>query len=247
MSLRTRLRVIHVQLLRRFARDITERCAAASTLVLAPHPDDETIGCGGVIAVKRRRGTEVRVLIAADGGDLVRRSECLEACRRLGIDKQDVQFLGFPDGALDQYAAEVKSAIAHALVTRPAEMFVPSAIDAHPDHRALALAVAGLPRDTLHDVEVLAYPIWFWNRWAWVDRSTPAWKQRLQLVWRPLAHMLRARVVSVDTSSTLRQQQSALDAHQSQLHPEDGSTGLDREWLQTFLGSPALYFVLRKT
>ena len=245
MSTRTRLRAVHVRVLALLARDISARCTTEPTLVLAPHPDDETIGCGGVIARKRAVGTPVRVVIAADGGDAARRAECLEACRRLGVADDSVHFLGLPDGHLAEHRAELESALADALGACPTQVFVPSAIDAHPDHRALAAAVDDLPADALRGIEVLAYPIWFWNRWAWVDRTTPPWRQRLQLLWRPLRQLVGTRVVSVDTSATLAQQRAALDAHHSQVTPDDGSSGLDRNWLGTFLRSPAVFFVVR--
>ena len=245
MSTRTKLRAVHVRLLAALARDISAASTTARTVVFAPHPDDETIGCGGVIARKRLAGTEVRVVVAADGGDEVRRSECVEACRRLGVEPEQVTFLGFPDGDLGAHRAELAAAVAAAVATGPEQVFVPSAIDAHADHRVLAATVAELAPSALRDVEVLAYPIWFWNRWAWVDHSTPRWRQRMQLVWRPVRQLLRTRVVSVDTTATVARQRDALDAHRSQLVPDNGATGLDRDWLAPFLRSPALFFVER--
>src|SRR3954464_13432525 len=49
------------------ARDVTQRSAAASCIVFAPHPDDETLGCGATIHRKRDAGTAVHVVIASDG------------------------------------------------------------------------------------------------------------------------------------------------------------------------------------
>lgn len=245
MSTRTHLRAIHVRVLALFARDISVRSTLEPTIVFAPHPDDETIGCGGVIARKRRAGTPVQIVVAADGGDPVRQSECLEACNRLGVGRESVRFLAFPDGQLEQHGAELEAAITDALRSRPSQVFVPSAIDAHADHRALAAAVANLPSDTLRNIEVLAYPIWFWNRWAWVERTTPRWRQQVQLLWRPIRQLVGTRIVSIDTAATVAQQRTALDAHRSQVAPDGGSSGLDRDWLCTFVRSPAVFFVVR--
>ena len=51
----------------RKGRDLTEAFARRSTLVLAPHPDDETLACGATILHKRARGTRVHIVIATDG------------------------------------------------------------------------------------------------------------------------------------------------------------------------------------
>src|SRR4051812_6496913 len=84
------------------------------TLVVAPHPDDEALGCGGVIALLRQAGISVHVIVASDGaashpgskthpppvlGEL-RRAEAEAGCRLLGVPTDDVTFLGFPDGVV---------------------------------------------------------------------------------------------------------------------------------------------------
>ncbi len=133
-------------------------------LVLAPHPDDETIGCGGAIAFHRRRGDPVLVVFATDGerGDpqgrfrgrdlaAVRRREALAAAKTLGVFR--TEFWGFPDGGL---AAEEKlGARVAALLRRerPAVVYRPGLRDPHGDHRALARAcrkaAAARPRPPL--------------------------------------------------------------------------------------------------
>jgi LmbE family N-acetylglucosaminyl deacetylase len=93
--------------------------------VLAPHPDDETLGCGGLIHDARAAGARVRVvfLTYGDANELAfllaekhpvfapravrrmgeaRRAEGIEAARILGVPEHDVVFLGYPDhGTLD--------------------------------------------------------------------------------------------------------------------------------------------------
>ena len=51
----------------RTAHDLTDVVATRSALVLAPHPDDETIGCGATILRKVAAGTPVTVFVATDG------------------------------------------------------------------------------------------------------------------------------------------------------------------------------------
>src|SRR5690349_19075047 len=57
------------------AEDVTSQAAARSCLVLAPHPDDETLGCGATIMRKRAAGTPVHVVIATDGRHSLASSE----------------------------------------------------------------------------------------------------------------------------------------------------------------------------
>jgi LmbE family N-acetylglucosaminyl deacetylase len=247
---RPRLRVLHRRLLVAEARDITDSTSRQSALVLAPHPDDETIGCGGTIARKVAAGAAVRVLIAADGHDEQRRHECREACAILGLSEQQLTFLGFPDGGLSTHANDLTGAVRSAVASfQPDQIFVPSGVDAHPDHQALATAVDRVRADTLRDTSVLAYPIWFWNRWAWVDRSTSPHLQKAQLAWRPVAFTARTRTVVVRTDGFVETKRRALAAHRSQVigsRDDPERRVLDPTWLEMFLGSEELFFVVQR-
>jgi LmbE family N-acetylglucosaminyl deacetylase len=238
LSLRLRLRVLHRRLLVGRARDITTDAATRSALVLAPHPDDETIGCGATIACKVARRTQVRVVVATDS-DLGRRDECEEACRRLGVPPDALYFLGLPDGALDAHEQDLDNAL-RAVVRRlrPDEVIAPFATDAYPDHRALAAASERLRANELRDATLLSYPVWFWNRWAWVDGPAPRRAQDIRLVWRPLVatFSLHARVVR--TGGFLAHKRNALSAHASHT--------LDADWLAMFLGLDELFFETRR-
>jgi len=113
-------------------------------LVLAPHPDDEVFGCGGLLALAARSGAEMRVAVVTDGqarGDAeVRRRESAEAARRLGTPAPE--FWGFADRGLEPDDPELRSRIGGAVLeTRPEVVLIPSPAEIHPDHRALALAV----------------------------------------------------------------------------------------------------------
>ena len=90
----------------------TERVRAESALVLAPHYDDEILGCGGLLAQLTASGAAVRVLFLTDGsggGEEIedrdayrqrRREESGQVCEILGLAGCD--HLGLPDGGLDQ-------------------------------------------------------------------------------------------------------------------------------------------------
>lgn len=131
-------------------------------LALAPHPDDETIGCGGALARHAAAGDAVTVVVATSGGatsaggagvEATRERECRAACAALGLGEP--VFLRLRDGALagevDRLAAELRRLGAGAAV-----VYAPVLVDPHPDHLAAnrALAAAGL------GAVVLGYEVW---------------------------------------------------------------------------------------
>jgi LmbE family N-acetylglucosaminyl deacetylase len=108
-------------------------------LVFAPHPDDEVIACGGLIAQHRRENRVVRVVVVTDGagaGDAAVREE--ESRRGLAKidDSIELEFLRFPDRGLgDDAAPRIREELA---TFRPDLVLVPSPVEIHPDHFALS-------------------------------------------------------------------------------------------------------------
>jgi LmbE family N-acetylglucosaminyl deacetylase len=85
---------------------------ATDVLVLAPHPDDEVLMAGGVIATAVAQGLRVDVVVVTNG-DLscrrdgrVRQGETVAALARLGVPERHVRFLGYPDGHLERLRKE---------------------------------------------------------------------------------------------------------------------------------------------
>ncbi|HET8774388.1 MAG TPA: PIG-L family deacetylase [Thermoanaerobaculia bacterium] len=114
-------------------------------LVLAPHPDDEAIGCGGLVALHLRERRAVRVVVATDGAQAgaaeVRQEESRRALTVLaagGVGKTALPpaFLGWPDRGLDDSIAPTLRE--ELLAFRPDLILVPAPIEIHPDHLALA-------------------------------------------------------------------------------------------------------------
>jgi LmbE family N-acetylglucosaminyl deacetylase len=115
-------------------------------LVLAPHPDDEVIGCGGLVALHLREGRKVHVVVATDGaqaGDAAQRdSESRAALASLG--NATIEFLRFPDRNLaDARELDVRTA-AILREWKPDLIAVPSPLEIHPDHVALSRAFCDL-------------------------------------------------------------------------------------------------------
>ncbi len=130
----------------------TERVRAASALVLAPHQDDEVLGCGGLAAQLAAAGGAVRVLFLTDGGGGAeavadrdayrwrRREESARACEILGLAGCD--HLDLPDGALEHHLDAAAEGVRRAVLTqRPELLLVPSPLEVSRDHRAAFAAL----------------------------------------------------------------------------------------------------------
>lgn len=142
-------------------------------LVVAPHPDDETIGAHCLMTRLRRRGVTVRVLVVTDGHAshrasrtwprrrLVeeRRRETRRAMRRIDVAAGDITFLGLPDGGLQDQPAAASRPIRRAVRRAPKPLLVvaPARTDAHPDHRVVA---GGIAAARIGRVRRLDYPVW---------------------------------------------------------------------------------------
>ncbi len=256
------LRSVHRALLGR-AGDMTAETAGRSALMLAPHADDETLGCGATIALKRRAGTPVTVAVATDGRashrherwttlsreDLpaLRERETRAATGRLGLDGEALHFLGLPDGELAGVADRLEAAIA-ALIeeTAPQEVYAPALADGHPDHRALARAArALLARGALGGAQLYEYPVWVWDFRSWrpegASNKGGYWEGRKAL----LAYAASRRPVRVGTAELMALKREALMQHRSQLGllPEEPDwSGLPEDFLAYFLNFPELFF-----
>jgi len=107
-------------------------------LVLAPHPDDEVLGCGGMLAFHASRGDEVRVVFLTGAGS-PREEEAVRAARTLGLDAPRVH--GFADGGLAD-EEELAPCIAQEVSDYAPELvYAPSPLEHHPDHRATLRAL----------------------------------------------------------------------------------------------------------
>lgn len=157
----------------------TEDLHARKTLVLAPHADDEVLGCGGLVARLARRGGEVDVLFLSDSAGSTRaesppevvreqrRREAVAAAEVLGVHL--LEPLDLPDGALEQRLDELVDGLRRVLEAgRPELVLVPSPLERSADHRAAFAALHRLcaavrPGDALHDLlprlVVLAYEV----------------------------------------------------------------------------------------
>jgi len=149
-------------------------------LVVAPHPDDEVLGCGGVIGLLRQAQVPVYVAVVSDGGgshpgsaryppaalSALRQAESLTGLAHLGVHAAQVTFLGLPDGAVPSATSAAGQAgidgIRRVLEAAPGvrTVLLPWRRDPHADHRA-AWSLGAAALDALgRPLRRLEYPIW---------------------------------------------------------------------------------------
>lgn len=149
---------------------------AGRAVVLAPHPDDETLGCGGLIAALCAAGRPPVVVILTDGAGshpdtpafpterlvALRRDEARQAVTLLGLPAADLVFLDQPDAALAREGAVLDEVIG--LIRREGctAVFASSPHDPHCDHVAAAALAAQAAAAV--GVSLWYYPVWTWMR-----------------------------------------------------------------------------------
>lgn len=154
-----------------------------SLTVLTPHPDDETLSNGGLMADLAAAGVPVLVVAVTDGDGSHpgrpglaerRRAEQDEALRRIGVNRPATR-LGITDGAtpdsLDDLAdalARIMEQVRAASGDRPGDdvLVAPWERDGHVDHDAAGIAALRVAEQI--GVRLLRYPAWA-NQWATTD------------------------------------------------------------------------------
>jgi LmbE family N-acetylglucosaminyl deacetylase len=141
-----------------------------SMLVVAPHQDDEAIGCGGALALQVRHGYQAAVVVMQDGADehqslsmtrealsSLRNQESRDAAREVGIEPPT--FLGLKD--LRSEADAAASALQKIIEDRHVDaIFTPFVLDGHPDHRSCNFILARALSKLSRTIRVLQYEVW---------------------------------------------------------------------------------------
>jgi LmbE family N-acetylglucosaminyl deacetylase len=206
-----------------------------STVIFAPHPDDETLGCGGIACKMIAAGTRARFVFVTDGAAShadhvgaqqlreLRKAEAIEAVRQLGGAPEDVTFLRFPDSGAHERVAEIATAISPLLgAWRPDSVFVTHASEPTSDHTAVNAAVRSALRCIGRPVTVYEYPIWYWYHWPWVRMTGDLprlWRMTAKQTWRTAAGLRTFSALNsqIYVGDVLDIKRRALDAHATQM------------------------------
>ena len=217
------------------AQWLTEEALRQSAIVFAPHPDDETLGCGGTIIKKQQAGAKVSIVFMTDGrtshGHLMdiaeltarRADEAIAAAQALGIARDDVIFLNFVDGSLTMNQNVAAGRVAKILEQRrPQQIFLPYYRDQLADHAAANRIVRAALQIYSEPAMLFEYPIWFWEHWPWVSLPRPLQRKTLAIMRNSLQAGLGLRLVqdfryAVHIGDILNQKRNALNQHRTQM------------------------------
>ena len=181
-------------------------------VVVAPHPDDDVLACGGLMAMHQARGGEVMVISVTDGEAshadsdrwqppalaATRHQELLAGLQQRGVGQMAVHRLTLPDGAIAGHADGLELELMTLL--KSTDVVVTTwQLDGHPDHEATAEVASRVCKKI--GCRLLQAPVWMWH-WAKIDDRLVPWQNLYRL---PLAPRIMAK------------KQAALAAHASQL------------------------------
>jgi LmbE family N-acetylglucosaminyl deacetylase len=213
---------------------------ASKIVVFAPHPDDETLACGGTIMRRIREGYDVHIIVMTDGRHShnlvlglqepstetiakVRTAEFSEATRVLGVDPKNLVLLEFEDNRLSQHMTEAKARTVQILQRiRPVEVYVPYREDSNEDHRATYEIVRSSFDETNLLTKMYEYPVW--------NRNPP--------------HS-GLKVIVVDVHNELARKTEAIFKYDSQISkrfPHQKKPILGRDFVNTFLSDTEIFY-----
>ena len=164
-------------------------------LIVAPHPDDESLGMGGTIIKARKARYPVKIVFVTSGelfaDPIIRKEEAQRAVCTLGLSNKDMVFWEIPDGKVLEHKEIFVQKFVEAINSfQPSTIFLPSFIEHHADHRATA-------------------------RFAWETLEKKAFD--VKSIWLYEVYNLHAFNRLIDISDVFRQKEKAVCKYKSQL------------------------------
>lgn len=207
MNLKDTVRRFHIEYLRFRSTHCRSINISGTTLIIAPHPDDEVIGCGGLIARLVGEGKTPHIIImtggegshenccstSADEIIKARRNLTRKALSILGVSEQYIHELNFPDGGISENCDQTAALKKKINALKPQSVFVPHWGEGWNDHVETARIVK---RILSPDVDIWEYCVWMWfyNVWRGLD-----WKNAYSLHMTPAEKRLKLEAMDAYT------------------------------------------------
>lgn len=178
-------------------------------LIAAPHPDDEVLGCSGLIQRMIENGKQVHVVILSGGGKshqscchinesiLIdsRRNLSRKAAEILGLPLNQLHFLDYPDGNISFNNPETQSLQVLIEEISPDAIFVPHRGEGWSDHIETGNIVREIIRTKSTPIQLYEYCVWFWYYNVWnID-----WKNAFLLKMNQKEHQLKLKAIDTYT------------------------------------------------
>lgn len=179
------IRRIRILLIRLLFRNLVELVTFDKVLIVAPHPDDEVLGCSGLIQRLLSEGKQVDVVILSGGGKshagccqidestLIesRRNLSRKAAKIFSLPLENLHFLDYPDGSITIDCPETDRLKELIDTLQPDAIFVPHKGEGWSDHLEAGRIVQKLVGE-MADVLLYEYCVWFWYYNVWnIDRK----------------------------------------------------------------------------
>ena len=139
-------------------------------LIVSPHPDDETLGAGGLISLLRQRDVQVTVVAVTDGecayDDVpelasMRQDEQTFALAFLGVAENQIHRLQIPDSDVSSFEQTLEARLL-SIATPDMHVIAPWPGDFHPDHEACGRAATSVAK--IKQIPISYYFFWTWHR-----------------------------------------------------------------------------------
>lgn len=174
-------------------------------LIVAPHPDDEVLGCSGLIQRMIENGKQVHIVILSGGGKshqscchidestLIdsRRNLSRKAAEILGLPLNQLHFLDYPDGRISYNDPETQRLQTLIEKISPDAIFVPHKGEGWSDHIEAGKIVREIIRTKSTPIQLYEYCVWFWYYNTWnID-----WKNAFVLKMNQREHRIKLKAI----------------------------------------------------
>ena len=207
--------------------------SSRGSLFFSPHPDDETLGCGGTIAKKCEAGEHVTIVLMTDGSrshpDLIdentlrniRKNEFDAAANILGVDSKNLIMLNFQDGELSRYKTKAIEVVEKLLKEqKPDQIFVPYIGEPPEDHYITTEIVFSAIKKVGGPYEIYEYPIWYWMQWPYCSCQFKGYKKLPGQILKIISTNIRMFIdfrVSNNINKYIKIKNEALAQYKSQM------------------------------
>jgi len=203
------------------------------TVIIAPHQDDEVLGCGGTIARLRQCGVSVTIIFLSDGANShsnkmapemmaqLRNREALNAAAIMGVEPKNVHFIPICNHGHPVNSEHADKLLLPLLESIPADnYFIPYRHEQQLDHANAATVSLSVIDKLKKDTLIMEYPIWFWEHRPWMTSTifSPSGffdqaRHSVRSLWRLFAHFN----YYVDVTEMRQLKKTALSAYESQM------------------------------